>query len=172
LGEQLAAGPAEPVNAAVQQVDRPDTVDGGVLPRHPDREVDESVAVEVAGGKRVPEAVAGLGDAGHLGAGLGEQLAAGTGQPSSRPVQHVDRPASPMAPTSSEKTPTARSAKPLLSKSARTLAAVTEDAVWTASARPGTADQAVAASVRTRATALRGISATSCGAERQHTLLD
>src|SRR6266545_7277158 len=77
-----------------------------------------------------------------------------------------------MAPTSSAETPTARSAKPSLSKSARTLAAVTEDAVWTACARPGTADQAVAASVRTRAPAIRRIPATSCGAERQHTQLD
>jgi hypothetical protein len=120
----------------------------------------------------VTEAVAGLADAGHLGAGLGELLAAGPGQPSSRPYSTLSAPASPMAPTSSEETPTARSAKPSLSNSARTLSAVTEDAVWTPCVRPGTAGQATAASMRTTATAIRRSSATSCGAERQRTLLD
>jgi hypothetical protein len=68
-------------------------------------------------GERGTEEVAVLGSAGHLGAVLGELLAAGAGEPASRPVHRVDHPASKTVPTSSPGTPTVRSAMPSLSKS-------------------------------------------------------
>src|SRR6266508_4170216 len=89
LGEQLAPGTRQPASGAVQHVHGPRVDDGAhVLQRHPDRQVGEAIAVEVANRQRITEAVAELSGPRHPGV-LREELAAGTRQPAGGAIQHI-----------------------------------------------------------------------------------
>src|SRR6266511_3683722 len=89
LGEQLAPGTRQPASGAVQHVHGPRVDDGAhVLQRHPDRQVGEAIAVEVANRQRITEAVAELSGPRHPGV-LREELAAGTRQPARGAIQHI-----------------------------------------------------------------------------------
>jgi hypothetical protein len=86
-----APGPGQPPSRTRDGDKRTGAGDGQGL-RHSDAEVGEAVAIEVANSQRhEAEAVERLGAAGDSRAVAGEQLAAGAGQPPSRPTKDVDR---------------------------------------------------------------------------------
>jgi hypothetical protein len=90
LSEKLATGPGQPAGRAVQHADHASVSDGAcILQVGADRKVSEAVVVEVSGGHRNAEVVAGLGAAQHPGSVLSDELAAGPGEATRRAVQHA-----------------------------------------------------------------------------------
>src|ERR671910_192114 len=93
LAEQLTAAAGQPPSRPGKHVDRARILGGAHVLGAADGQVDEAIAAEVANGNGGAEVVAELGHPGHPGAVLGQQLAARTGQPASRPGKQGDRPA-------------------------------------------------------------------------------
>src|SRR5262249_28750197 len=90
LVEQLGAGGGETRRAAIDDADGARVRRAAdFLPRNADGEIAEAVAVEVAGGERAAEAVAGLGRAAEL--ALVPELVVVVGQARRAAVQDVDR---------------------------------------------------------------------------------
>lgn len=135
LRELLAAAAGQPPGRSVQHIDRPSADRAAdTLVHDPNRQIREAVVIKVPSGQRRPELVAVFGRPGHPRAVLAEQLAAGPGQPTRRPVQDVDRPSAPYRPDVLEHRPDGQVDEAVVVESACRLPTACAAATWPAKA--------------------------------------